>query len=291
MKTKILTIGGSGLVGSRAIELLSQSYDVSDLSRASGLDITDKNLTLEKIEKSEAEIVILFAAKADVDGCEKDKILGENGEAWKINVIGAQNVAVACEQVGKKMIYISTDFVFSGDDMSEGGYSEEDIPNPINWYGKTKFEGENMVRSLTSDWLIIRPAYPYRADFPKKDFARVIKERLSQNLPVAAIEDHLMTPTFVDDIAIALNLLIDSNSQGIFHVVGSQSLSPYEVALEIASVFNFDKKLITKTTREDFFKNRALRPFQLGLKNDKIRRLGANMSTFIEGLQTIKSQL
>lgn len=288
MKTKILTIGASGLVGSRVAELLSLDYEISSLSRSSGLDITDKNSTVEQIGKSEAKIVILFAAKADVDGCEKDKNSGEEGEAWRINVTGPGNVAFACSKTNKKIIYISTDFVFGGDNMPEGGYSEEDFPDPIDWYGKTKFEGENMVKSLASDWIIARIAYPFRKEFLKKDFVRIIKERLEQKLPVAAIEDHLMTPTFIDDIARALNILIQNNAKGIFHVVGNSFVSPYEASLEIAEVFSLDKNLISKTSRKEFFSDRAPRPFQLGLKNDKIGKLGISMSSFKQGLEKIK---
>jgi dTDP-4-dehydrorhamnose reductase len=288
---KILGTGLNGLVGSRIVELLSDKYQFENLSRSSGVDISDKNQVLEKIKNSDAQIVLHLAAKTDVDGCEKDKALGQNGEAWKINVEGTKNVAEACLKTNKKLIYISTDFVFDGENCPVDGYSEDNPANPINWYGQTKYEGEKNVQNLKAPWIIARIAYPYRADFVKSDFLRAILKRLQEKKTVVAIADSVFTPTFIDDIALALDVLIRNNSQGIFHVVGNQSLSPYDAALLIAEVFNFNKNLITKTTRKEFFKDRAQRSFQLRLKNDKIEKLSIKMRSFEEGIREIKSQI
>lgn len=305
---KVLGTGLTGLVGSRIVELLGNKYEFENISRSFGADITDKNQVLEKIKPSEASTVLHLAAKTDVDGCEKDKeqdlkILGlkdlkrqqeefrDRKTAWGVNVLGTKNVADACSQTNKKLIYISTDFVFDGTNPPAGGYTEDDIPNPINWYAQTKYEGEKIVQNLKTPWAIIRTAYPYRASFTKPDFVRAILGRLRGGLAISAIVDHIFTPTFIDDIAFAIGAIINSSSQGIFHVVGDQSLSPYESANLIAREFGFISSNIVKTTRVEFFKDRASRPFQLALKNDKIEKLGIKMRTFEEGLREIKNQL
>lgn len=288
---KILGTGLTGLVGSRIVELLGEKHEFVNLDRTLGIDITDKDKVSEAIKASNAEIVIHLAAKTDVDGCEKDRELGENGDAWRINVDGTRNVAQACLESNKKLIYISTDFVFDGEIGPEEFYTEEDAPNPVNFYAKTKYEGEKVVQGFGENWAIVRLAYPYRANFEKNDFMRAILNRLRQNQPVAAITDHIFTPTFIDDAAFALDKLIESNSRGIFHAVGGQSLTPYDAAQIIAAEFNLDKSLISKTTREEFFKERAPRPFRLALKNDKIGKLGIRMKTFEQGLKEIKNQL
>ena len=288
---KILGTGLNGLVGSRIVELLSDKYQFENISRSTGVDIQDREGVLEKIKTSDAQIVLHLAAKTDVDGCEKDKALGQNGEAWKINVDGTKNIAEACSQLGKKIIYISTDFVFDGENCPADGYSEDDLANPVNWYGQTKYEGEKNVQNLKAPWIIARIAYPYRADFVKSDFLRAILKRLQEQKTVAAVTDSIFTPTFIDDVALALDALIENNSQGIFHVVGNQSLSPYDAALLIAEVFGFNKDLITETTRKEFFKDRAQRSFQLRLKNDKIEKLNIKMRSFEEGIREIKSQI
>jgi len=285
---KILVTGSTGLVGSRIVELLSAKYQFENISRSTRVDIENKESVLSAISASDAQVVLHLAAKTNVDGCETDKSSGETGEAWRVNVEGTRNVVRACLKTNKKLIYISTDFVFDG---TKKAYSEEDIPNPVNWYAKTKYEGEKIVQDLKTPWIIARIAYPYRANFVKPDFFRAILNRLKNNEPVSAVTDHVFTPTFIDDIAFALDILIKSNSQGIFHVVGSQSLTPFAAANLIADEFELDKSKISKTTRSDFFSNRATRPFQLSLKNDKITRLGIRMRTFDGGLREIKTQI
>lgn len=285
---KILGTGLQGLIGSRIVELLSSSYTFENISRTTGVDIRNAEQVRNAIQQSDADIVFHLAAKADVDGCEKDKHLGKAGAAWQINVEGTRNVAKACEQFGKKMIYFSTDFVFDGE---KEFYNESDLPSPINWYAQTKYEGEKIVQSLTSPWIISRLAYPYRSAFPKNDFVRAIKEKLEKGEKVSMVTDHIMTPTFVDDIVYALSCLIEKDTKGIYHVVGSQFISPFEAAVTIADTFGFDKDLIQPTTRANFFLGRAQRPFRLALENDKIRELGVNMRTFEDGLEEVKTQM
>lgn len=285
---KILGTGLDGLVGSRIVDLLRDKYEFENLSLSTGVDITDRNAILGKIKNSDSQIVLHLAAKTNVDGCELDKPLGEKGDCWKINVLGTQNVVDGCSQSNKKLIYISTDFVFDG---TKEIYSEEDIPNPLNWYAWTKYEGEKIIQVSKIPWIIVRIASPYRAAFERLDFVRAILKRLQEGMSVAAVTDHKFTPTFIDDICPAIDALINSNSQGIFHVVGSQSLTPYEAAVLIAKEFDLDTTQISKTTRSEFFNNRAPRPFQLTLKNGKIEKLGIKMRTLEEGLREVKRQM
>lgn len=288
---KLLITGGNGLVGSRVVELLSPLYEFELINRTSGTDITDKQAVADKIANSEAQIVIHMAAKADVDGSEKEKDLDKESEAWKINVEGTRNVVDACTSAQKKIIYISTDFVFDGENTPQNGYTEEDIPNPVNWYAKTKYEGEKIVQSAAIPWMITRIAYPYRAKFEKNDFVRIFKSLLEQGKQLTLITDHFVNATFIDDIAPALDTVISQEKTGIYHVTGSQTLSPYEEGMLVAKTFGLDDSLIGKTTRAEFFKDRAIRPFNLKMNNDKIGKLGIKMSTFAEGLEAIKKQL
>lgn len=293
------------MIGSRIVELLSGKYDFEDLSLEKGVDITDKKMVIDKINLFEGKWIIHLAAKADVDGCEIDKsedikISGYEDikrfsglkTAWVINVEGTRNVASAAQKFGKKIIYISTDFVFNGQNPPVGGYSEEDTPNPINWYAQTKYEGEKIVAGSGNGWLICRLAFPYRANFSlKKDFVRAILDRLKTGEKIVAASDQIVTPTFIDDIARALDKLISDDSRGIFHLTGSQSLTPYEAAKLIAKIFGQNVNLIQKVKGKDYFTGRAKRPFKLILKNDKIKKLGAKMRGFEEGLEEVKKQL
>lgn len=291
-KIKILGTGLSGMVGSRLVELLSPKYEFEDLSLERGVDITNRETVLEKVSHFPGEWILHLAAKADVDACEKDKDLKEEGDTWKVNVLGTENLVDGCLKTGKKIIYISTDFVFDGENPPVDGYSEEDKPKPINWYAKTKYEGEKIVQKMKDNWLICRLAFPYRAKFdPKKDFVRTILSRLQAKETARVVADQVVTPTLIDDIANALDKLLDYGECGIYHLVGSQFLTPYEGAKLIARIFDQDENLVMAVAGEEYFQGRAKRPFKLGLRNDKIKKLGVRMRTFEEGLKEVKRQL
>lgn len=288
---KIFGVGISGLVGSRITEVLHDKYTFTNLSSDTGIDITDPS-TLSMIrEDQEHEVVFHLAAKADVDGCEKDKPLGKEGVAYKVNVTGTENVVDACRAGKKKIIYVSTDFVFDGKNPPDGGYTEDDTPNPINWYAETKYLGEEVVRKSGIPYVIMRITFPYRSgespENVKPDFVHVIRDRLKRGEPTAGVTDQIITPTYIDDIAHAFDTFVEKEIVGTYHVVGSQSLSPYEVVEKIAEVYGLDKSLISKTTNQEFNKGRAPRPFKLLTNNDRIKKLGVTMRTFEEGLKLL----
>lgn len=285
---KILGTGLSGLVGSRVTELLSPDFSFENLSLETGVDITRKESVDARIDHSSAPWVFHFAARTDVDGAEKEKDLGEKSPSWVVNVSATQHIVDACRRTGKKLLYISTDFVFDG---TRDVYTEEDVPNPQGWYARTKYEGEKRVMSLTDRALVVRIANPYRSNFPvKPDFVHKIIERFVEKVPVVAANDQIFVPTFIDDIARALATLVRLDASGIYHVVGSQALTPYEAAQRIARTFGFTAARIEPTTFKEYFAGRAPRPFHAVLKNDKISELGVSMKSFEEGLQMVKQQ-
>lgn len=285
----IFGIGISGLVGTRISEVLKDTYTFENLSLDTGVDITNP-ASLDVIRNdTNHPIVFHLAALADVDKCEEQKTLGKESLAHKINVEGTRNVVDACRKANKKIIYISTDFVFDGEHTPEGGYTEEDTPHPINWYAQTKYEGEEIVRNAGIPYLIMRIAYPFsNTFFPlKPDFVHALMKRFEEGKTVFAVTDHMMTPTYLDDIARALGVLIEKQATGIFHVVGSQSLTPYDAASLIAKKCGYDMNLIHKTTRTKYFAGRAKRPLNLSMNNAKVNGLGVHMRTFEEGLKEL----
>ena len=144
------------MVGSRIRELLKEKYVIDDLSLDTGVDITNPT-SLDIIKNdTEHEVVLHLAAKADVEGCEKDKELGEEGPAFKINVGGTKNVVDACKVSNKKLLYISTDFVFDGTKEPPYKYKEDDEPNPVNWYAMTKYKGEEVIQQSDVPFAILR---------------------------------------------------------------------------------------------------------------------------------------
>ena len=288
---KILATGLNGLVGSRFSELLKDKYEFENLSRQSGVDVTNKDQVFSAITDSSSNIIFHLAAFTNVDVSEEEKNLGTESIAWRINVEGTKNVLEACEKTNKKIVHFSTDMVFPGTKDLPGKYLEEDEIKPVGFYAETKAEAERLIEKATCPWLILRIAYPYRANFEKKEYVRSFKSLLEQGKEIRAVSDHYFTPTFIDDLAMVIDLIIEKDLKGKLHATGDEIVSPYDVAVKIAKTFNLNEKLILKTTREEFFANRAPRAYNLALNNDKIGKLGLKLHSFSEGLEEIKKQL
>lgn len=275
----ILTTGLSGMLGAKVREKLADRFLFTDMSRTTGVDITDAAAVEDCVGAQGASVVLHMAAKTDVDGCEEDQLLGEEGEAWMVNVVGTENVVNAARKTGKRIVYISTDFVFDG---SRDGYTEADEPNPVNWYGRTKYEGEELVKQSGVPATIARISYPYGAQTGgKKDFIQRMQDVILHNQPIRAVTDHTFVPTHMDDIVLALALFLQKPLLGTYHVVGSRSVTSAEVIQQIAKRMNQAVRIIP-VTREEYFRGRAFRPRNLVLKNDRITELGIAMRRFGE---------
>lgn len=284
----ILGTGLSGLVGSRIMELLSPSMTFKNLSLETGVDITNKKDVDAYFAESSADWVFHLAAYTDVQGAEKEKEHQKESTAWKVNVLATEYIVDNCRLHKKKLLYIDTDYAFDG---KSGPYDEDSIPNPQCWYAKTKTEGAKRVLSLGKDGLVVRISNPYRAHpVGKKDFVHKMLERFSQGLSISAPNDSLFVPTFIDDLAIAVERMVTVNAYGIYHVVGSEALSPYQASLQIAHIFNCDSSLVKETTFGEMFTDRAPAPQLANLTQEKIKNLGVHPHTFEEGLIEVKSQ-
>jgi dTDP-4-dehydrorhamnose reductase len=286
---KIVGTGLTGLVGTRVTELLASDYTFTNLSLETGIDITDHTRVHQEIGKAtDCDWFFHFAAMTDVDGAEKDRINGKNGKTWAVNVDATEYIAAECKKTGKHVLYISTDFVFDG---RKEFYTEEDTPKPEGWYGMTKYEGEKHMLAMGNLGLVIRIANPYRSAWSgKPDFVHRILDRFKNKLPLTSPGDQLFVPTYIDDIAGAIRYLVTHNAHGVYHVVGTGAVTPFQCVQMIAESFGFDKKTVTETTFQEFFYSRAPRPFHAYLKNDKITQCGISMATFADGLRRIASE-
>lgn len=274
---KIAITGSTGLIGSRIQELLYHDFIFLPVLQ-SKIDIADRKSVDEFCDQNEFDLMLHLAAYTPVDQAEKDREL-----AMKINKVGTQNLFGAVQKKKKNFIYISTDFVFDGENPP---YDEDSKPNPKGVYGKTKYEGEKIIGT---DGMIVRISYPYRAEFDKKkDLVRSIQSYLIEGKPLTMIDDTKITPTFIDDIAYALKHLFTHYSPEIYHIVGTESLSPYEVGVAIADTFGLDRSLIKKTTYDQFYKDNDIRPKQSIIQSKK--NTFWKMKSFHQGLQELKRQ-
>lgn len=278
-KSNIFITGAYGLVGTRIVELLSDQFDFS-APRASEVNITDQRAVEKAIETFTGDWIVHAAAYTDVDECEQNQ-----EKACSINIDGTAHIVAAAKKFDKKVIFISTDFIFDG---TAAYYDEQSNPSPINYYGITKYEGEKLVGAYPQN-IIIRISFPYgrNVSVVKKDFVATIEGQLIQGKRVVAPEDNLFTPTFIDDIAHALRVLIDHRESGIYHVVGSTTLSSYRAAQIIAHTVGCRSDLVQPIKHHLYYANCAKRPLHLVTKNDKIASLGVRMKTFEEGLSEL----
>jgi dTDP-4-dehydrorhamnose reductase len=272
---KIAITGSTGLVGSRIIELLENDIQFLPIKQEEGIDITNKDNLWQKIKNLDFDYFLHLAAYTNVDAAEQEKTL-----AHKINVDGTRNVWEITNAKSKKLIYISTGFVFDG---QHPPYDESSQPQPVSYYGQTKLEGEKIVKNNS---MIIRFDYPYRKDFaPKKDFVRAIRSLLEQKKSLKMITDSTITPTFIDDIAFGIKHLIYQYSPETFHLVGANSLSPFEAGKLIAKTYGYDENLVQLTTYEEYFVGKAKRPQYATIISKKNQFYP--MKTFEEGLKQI----
>lgn len=292
---KIIGTGLSGLVGSRIVELLKDKYEFVDFSLDTGVNILDKeNLTTAFELNKDAVAVLHLAAFTDTNAAWEQK--GDKaGLCYQLNVEGTQNILDLAKKYNQYLVYISTDFVFDGSKTTP--YLETDTPNPIEWYGETKYLGEKLIQdSGYSNFNISRITYPYRANFDKKpDIIHKVLTKLKNNEPVKMFSDQICTYTFIDDIAQALGYFLENKNTGIYHLVGSSSHSPYEMAKLVAKTFGFDENSVATSSLEEYVKSQpeGSRPWQKTLitSNQKVQDLGIKMKTLEEGLAEIKKQI
>jgi dTDP-4-dehydrorhamnose reductase len=284
---EVLGTGMSGLVGTRVIELLPH-VKFRNLSLETGFDITDKDSVGKIVSAAREPVILHMAAYTDVDGAEKEKVKGRASLPWIVNVEGTRNLAQAAARFNKKLIYISTDYVFRGD---QEFYTENDQPDPVSWYGLTKYEGEKCVASILADPVIVRIAYPYRSAWEgRPDFVHRIISQMKMKKSIQAVDDQMITPTFIDNIATALGYIISHDIKGILHVTGSGGLSPYAAAEMIAQTFRITARRIIPVSAEEYFRGRAARPLHAVLKNVTMAGSGLKLVAFADGLKEVYRQ-
>ena len=289
-KSNLIATGLSGMIGSRFEELYGHKYNFTNLDLSTGVDITNKKQVTEAVGKAAGDIILHLAGFTNVDEANKQQS-DKTGSCWLVNVVGTQNIAEAAKKHNKYLIHASTDFVFSGEKKTP--YTEGDPTDPIEWYGATKAEAEKVIHATYDNWAILRLSFPFRAHYrPKQDLVRKIIDGLTRdNLP-PMFTDHIITPTFVDDLCKVFFMFTLKRPKGIFHATGSSAVSDFELATTIKKTFDLPGK-IKQASLEEFLKT-AKRPYQkrLHLSNAKLQEeLGNPILTVESALQIMKTQL
>lgn len=293
---KVLVTGSAGLVGSRFVELAPKTYDLLT-PEIDSLDLTDFDKVENYISKERPDVVIHFAAYTDVDGAEKQKG-DKSGLAWRVNVGGTKNLVSAVEKIDCRIVHISTDFIFPGDDKYPGPYTEDarlpEDNQAISWYGWTKLQAEKEVLNSGAKAAIVRISYPFRSEYPTKaDFARNILNLFDSGNLYPMFADQKVTPTFIDDACRLITVIIKSKKEGIFHAASCDLTTPYLFASYLIKKARGVEGVVKKGSMKEFFASGDKTPrHRLGGLKSQItqRQLGIDLMSWKDGIDEMVKQ-
>ncbi|TDQ14980.1 dTDP-4-dehydrorhamnose reductase [Algoriphagus boseongensis] len=299
-KPKILITGANGLLGQKLVEQLVEEGKFHVIATGKGecrlkgdgftyvtLDITNPEQVEEVFDHLAPETVIHGAAMTHVDECELHQ-----EACFLANVKATEYLIKAAERVNSHFIFVSTDFIFSGED-GNNPYDEEAEPDPVNFYGWTKLEGERLLRESKLKWAIARTVLVYGIanDLSRSNIILWVKSSLEQGKEIQVVDDQVRTPTLAEDLAAGCILIAENEATGIFNISGSDLLTPYDMAMETAEFFGLNKALIKRTDSTQF-KQAARRPMKTGFIIDKARKqLGYEPKTFQAGIGILAKQI
>ena len=286
---KILLTGATGLLGYNLLRLLLETgYEIIATYHNSTLDdflndiawvrvdLEDQEKIMQAVREVAPDVIMHAAAYTDVDGCEVNR-----EKAYRINYLATSAIARIAGKVKAFVVYVSTDYVFDGE---KGMYKENDLPNPVNYYGFTKLLGEVAISSILPETsLIVRTSglYGY-SPTGKKNFGIISFEKLLRGEEVYAFYDQILSPTYAYALAMELIKIVEKKITGIIHLAGER-LSRYEFARTLAKVLGADEALIKPISVNDV-KLIAKRPKDSSLDTAEARVQGFSIPPVAECL-------
>lgn len=284
---KLLLTGSKGQLGNQILNMLKKgSSELGTISPCykevqilaldvDKLDITNYQCVKECFEEFKPDIVINSAAYTNVDACEANQDL-----AFKINALGPRNLALACRDIGAKLVHISTDYVFEGNGVSP--YKEYDITNPVSVYGKTKLLGEDYIREFASKYFIIRTAWLY--GYNGSNFVKTILKAAKEKGHLEVVDDQRGNPTNAEDLAHHILKVALTEEYGIYHCTGTGECSWYDFAKAIVEYAGIDCTVDPITSEK--LNRAAKRPAYSSLDNMMLRcTAGDEMRPWQEALK------
>lgn len=291
--TNILIIGANGFTGRRMLMdySLNPDYKVTGSSfkediqpggnyRFIQADIRDPRAVESLLDEVRPDVLINTAALSVPDYCDTHR-----AEAEALNVTAVEHLARNCRKHGSRFIHLSTDFVFDG--KAERLYNEADIPNPANYYGVTKLEGEKRVAACCTDYAIVRVVVVYGKALPGQhgNILQLVANRLRKGQEIRVVSDQWRTPTYVGDIAVGVEQLINHPANGIYHICGDECLTIAQIAYRVADYLRLDRSLIHPVTTEEM-QEAIPRPRFSGLSIEKAQsELGYTPHSLEEGMK------
>jgi len=290
---KILITGANGFLGQHlTLFLAEKKYQVIACSRGEcripenlsfeyfPIDLADEKAVEALVAKVSPDIIVHTAANSKPDDCHvnREGCIQQNVTATEYLLN-----ALATQSNNPRFIYLSTDFIFG----ENGPHSEDDVTGPLNFYGESKLLAEEAVKQSGLQYAIVRPVFIYGPVWNgvRSTFLHWVKNNLEQSKHIKVVSDQTRTPTFVVDICKGIEAIIRLNEQGDFHLAGKDLLSPYDMAVAVASFLKLDAALIENVTSESF-KEPVQRAKRSGLKIDKAKRvLNYDPVDFMKGVE------
>lgn len=293
IKKRILITGANGMLGQSLCRFYSNQSNVRLFACSldeepvfDGIDYSKCDLTKRESVKKVVldfypDYIINASAYTNVDLSET-----EREEAWKVNVKGVEYLSETARILDTRIIHISSDYIFDG---RNGPYSENDKPNPLGYYARTKLAGENALKISGVLFTILRTNVLYGSySNCKVDFVRWLVNSLREGKEVRIVTDQVNNPTFVEDLVQGISKVIEYNKTGVYNIGGKEFLSRYEFSEMIADFFGLDKNLIKPITTKEL-NQPARRPLKSGLITLKAEtELGYRPHTIKEALAKMK---
>ena len=299
IRKKVLVTGSNGLLGQKIIYSLIERKDIDLLATSKGLnrlitksgyryvdlDIT-KNEEVKKVfENENPDAVINCAAMTNVDYCEENQ-----DSCWEINVKAVENLAKSCEVSKSHLLHLSTDFVFDG---KSGPYTENDKPNPLHFYAKSKLKSEEIVKKIMTNWTIARTIiiYGITDNMSRSNIVLWAKKEIENGNTINVVNDQLRSPTLAEDLAKGCISIIDKSAFGLYHLSGPKTYSILDLVHKVADFYNLDKSLILPVTSASLNQS-ATRPLSTGFDITKAKKdLDFNPVDFLEGIKIMDQQI
>ena len=279
---KILVTGSAGLIGIQVVkDLLDNHKQVyscynktkPELGIITHLDLTKKDDIVNTMNKIKPDVVIHLGAMTDVELCETETEL-----AKKINTDATEILALESEKYNTFFVYMSTDYVFDG---KVGMKKENDKTNPINFYGKSKLDGERVFKKITTPNVIVRTSTPFGIHSKKISFPIWVKKNLELEKEISVIVDQYTSPSYVPNISKMIIEIMERKITGIIHLAGATKISRYDFAVQISKIINANKQFL-KLTKMDQMDWKAQRPADSSLSVSKANKILKNKPEKIE---------
>ena len=264
---KVLVTGVKGQLGYDVVrELQSRGHEAIGVD-IEEMDITDETAVSRVMEETAPEAVIHCSAFTAVDRAEEEQEL-----CYKVNVEGTENIAKMCQKLGCKMLYLSTDYIFSGE--GQRPWEPEDTPSPLNSYGQSKYQGEVALRQYVDKYFIVRISWVFGIN--GNNFIKTMLRLGKENGAVKVVDDQIGSPTYTFDLAKLLVDMIETEQYGAYHATNEGICSWYEFAKEIFQEANMKEVTVTPVSSEEF-PVKAKRPKNSRMSKEKLVQNGFSL--------------